>query len=285
MGLSGSKQTSTTKPIYSGQVEGAASDISNTLHQQLPKITGVTDQLGSLVPGLIDQYKNGDPNVNAALGFNSDVLSGKYLNSNPYLEGVISNLGNDVRNQTAGALGVHGNWGDSSAMADIVSRNVANAAGNMRFNNYNNGLTMMGQQASLSPTLAASKYLPVDQATNIAQAQQIPVQAAVGAGNGIGGLLGQYTNQTTKSKQGIGSMLLNAAAAAAQAYASCDVRLKENIRAVGKTDEGLPIYSFNYKGDPEPRMGPMAQEVAIMQPENLGPEIDGYLTVKLGSVR
>jgi len=285
MGLSGSKSTSKTTPIYGKEVTGAASDISNTLHTQLPKITGVTDQLSGLVPGLLDDFKNGDPSVDAARGFNSDVLGGKYLNANPYLDQVIEATGNDVRNQTAGALGVHGNYGDSSALADIVSRNVANAAGNLRYQNYNNGLMLMGQQAGLSPTLAASKYLPIDQMTNIAQAQQIPVQAATGAGAGIGGLLGQYTNTKTKSSPGIGQMLMNAAAAAAQAYAACDARLKENIRAVGLTHGGLPLYSFNYIGDPEPRIGPLAQEVAEMQPENLGPEIDGYMTVKLAEVR
>jgi hypothetical protein len=40
-----------------------------------------------------------------------------------------------------------------------------------------------------------------------------------------------------------------------------DERLKENIKAVGKTFDGQTIHSFNYKGDPRTQIGLIAQEV------------------------
>lgn len=40
-----------------------------------------------------------------------------------------------------------------------------------------------------------------------------------------------------------------------------DRRKKENIRRVGQTDSGLPIYVYNYIGDPTKHMGVMADEV------------------------
>lgn len=46
-----------------------------------------------------------------------------------------------------------------------------------------------------------------------------------------------------------------------------DKRLKENIREVGETEKGLPIYTYNYKGDPRTQMGVMAQDVEKVQPE------------------
>ncbi len=46
-----------------------------------------------------------------------------------------------------------------------------------------------------------------------------------------------------------------------------DERLKENVRKVGKTDQGLPVYTYNYKGNPETHMGVMAQDVEKVQPE------------------
>jgi hypothetical protein len=46
-----------------------------------------------------------------------------------------------------------------------------------------------------------------------------------------------------------------------------DERLKENIREVGKTKEGLPIYTYNFKGDTMTHMGVMAQEAKKEQPD------------------
>ena len=282
MGLSSS--SSKTTPVYSKELTGAAGNITSAYNAQAPKITSVTDQLGAQAPGLIQRYQQGDPNVNAASGFNIDALGGKYLNSNPFLEGQIGRANNDIRNQAEAAGGKSGNYGDSSALADITSRNIAHNEADMRGSAYNSGLDLMNRQSAISPLLSASRYQPLDQLSGIAEAQNLPVQSAVGAGAGIGGLLGQYSN--VKNKPNMGEMYLKAAAAAAQAAAACDVRLKTDIRHVGATHEGLPLYSFRYHGDDEPRIGPMAQEVAVMQPENLGPEThDGYMTVKLGSVR
>jgi hypothetical protein len=61
-----------------------------------------------------------------------------------------------------------------------------------------------------------------------------------------------------------------------------DVRLKENIKRVGKTDEGLGVYTYNYKGDDTPQMGVMAQEVAVKKPEALGPTVNGFMSVRYG---
>ncbi|MGJ3630112.1 hypothetical protein AB5I41_30940 [Sphingomonas sp. MMS24-JH45] len=88
MGLSGSKQTSTSKPVlYGSQIEGAANNVNAAYGAQSGKITGITDQLSTLVPGLVEQYKaGGDATTRAATGYNTDVLNGKYLSGNPYLE-------------------------------------------------------------------------------------------------------------------------------------------------------------------------------------------------------
>jgi hypothetical protein len=57
-----------------------------------------------------------------------------------------------------------------------------------------------------------------------------------------------------------------------------DMRLKEDIRLVGRTFDGLNVFTFHYKGDPVVRMGVMAQEVLKVHPEAVT-EIDGYLAV------
>jgi hypothetical protein len=45
-----------------------------------------------------------------------------------------------------------------------------------------------------------------------------------------------------------------------------DERVKEDVRAVGETDDGQTVYQFRYKGSPLMQMGLMAQEVEKKKP-------------------
>jgi hypothetical protein len=58
-----------------------------------------------------------------------------------------------------------------------------------------------------------------------------------------------------------------------------DRRLKENIKRIGKADNGIPLYLYNYIGETEPRIGPMADEVEKVKPEAVG-EFGGFKTVR-----
>ena len=49
-----------------------------------------------------------------------------------------------------------------------------------------------------------------------------------------------------------------------------DKRMKENIKPIGKTFDGQTVYSYNYKGDHQTRMGLIAQEVEKHHPEAVG---------------
>lgn len=49
-----------------------------------------------------------------------------------------------------------------------------------------------------------------------------------------------------------------------------DKRMKENIKAIGKTFDGQTIHSFNYKGDPRTQIGLIAQEVEDHKPHAVG---------------
>jgi hypothetical protein len=53
-----------------------------------------------------------------------------------------------------------------------------------------------------------------------------------------------------------------------------DKRAKENIRKIGHLNDGQPIYRFNYKGDPQTRVGMIAQEVEKVNPDAVH-EING----------
>lgn len=46
-----------------------------------------------------------------------------------------------------------------------------------------------------------------------------------------------------------------------------DRRVKDDVKEIGKTHDGLPIYSYKYKGDDATRIGLMAQDVEKKHPE------------------
>lgn len=75
--------------------------------------------------------------------------------------------------------------------------------------------------------------------------------------------LGAYQQQQQQSSGilgglfGLGSKLIGLS----------DASTKENIRRVGSLDNGLPIYSYNYKGDGMTHIGLIAQEVEQVNPE------------------
>jgi hypothetical protein len=60
---------------------------------------------------------------------------------------------------------------------------------------------------------------------------------------------------------------------------SSDVRVKENVRRVGTTVFGLPLYHFRYIGQPETYEGVMAQEVLKVMPRAVSVGADGFYRV------
>lgn len=87
----------------------------------------------------------------------------------------------------------------------------------------------------------------------------------------------------TQPGGGAGSIFGNAMGLAGlglQAYSAfSDVRLKENIHRVGQTDDGQNLYFYNYKGDPTPQVGLMAQEVEQIKPDAVVEHPSGYKVV------
>jgi len=138
------------------------------------------------------------------------------------------------------------------------------------------GLGTNAQQAGLAGAQAQLGAGQVQQQTQQAglqalynqfqQKQGYPFQVAqylAGIAEGTGGLSGNQTTQTTTGGGG---------------FFSSDKRLKENIEKVGKTNDGQPIYRYNYKGDPNTQMGLLAQDVEKKHPEAVG-LAGGYKTV------
>lgn len=78
--------------------------------------------------------------------------------------------------------------------------------------------------------------------------------------------LGAY-NQGQANKSALMGDLFGLGGTLGAAWILSDRRAKENIEKVGKLNNGLPVYLYNYKGDDTPQIGVMAQDVEKENPE------------------
>ena len=279
MGISSS--SSKTTPVYDKQVLGAADTLTGAYNTQAPKIAAVSDQVTGMLPGLMSRFQNGDPALNATRDYITSTLSGNPQH-NPYLDQMIGQTNNDVANTTAAHLGTRGLTG-GTVMQDILSRNLAQNETGLRYTDYANAQQQRAQAAGMGAGASAAQSGLISPVLDAAQAAMLPMQAASGYAGGINGLLGQYTNNRTSNPWG--PSLLQGIGTIGAGFAMSDVNAKTDITRIGQTDAGLPLYSFRYHGDPTFRIGPMAQEVEVMQPHAMGPDVGGFKTVYYGEVR
>lgn len=88
--------------------------------------------------------------------------------------------------------------------------------------------------------------------------------------------LGAY-NQKMNNYNAMMGGLFSTAGNAAMMFS--DERLKENINEIGETNDGQPLYSYNYKGDDKPQIGLMAQDVLKRDPSAVARHKSGFLMV------
>lgn len=275
MGLSKSKTKTTNTPWAPAQpaiLHGLQAGV-DTYDKNQPALQGYATQqaasYGRLAPGA-------EQGIMGAQGLVNRTISGDYLNGNPYLDKMLAQTREDTTNSVNGQFEGAGRYGGGMHAA-ILAREIAKAEDAARYQNYaaerQNQIGAIGQASGL---MAGSQSL----LNNAAELPWIGVGALNGnvrqASNG-------YGTQTQTSSPNWGSLLMQSAANAAGAFAGSDRRLKENIEQVGTLPNGLNIYEWNYRDgmdQPEGRFrGVMADEVAIIAPELLGPTVNGYQTV------
>jgi hypothetical protein len=98
------------------------------------------------------------------------------------------------------------------------------------------------------------------------------------------------SNAASKAASNAAANAASKAAANAAANAArninipSDVRLKQDIVAIGRTSDGLTLYRYRYIGDRTFYVGVMAQEVAERWPDAVARREDGYLEVDYGKL-
>lgn len=113
-----------------------------------------------------------------------------------------------------------------------------------------------------------------------------------GLGLNVGQLLSGAGGKSYSASQGTGQGsssnnegILGGLGTVASMFAMSDRRLKEDIVHVDTLHDGLKVYQFKYKGsDDGIQVGVMADEVAELRPDALGPVIDGYASVNYDKI-
>jgi len=163
MGISGGS----TSRSGSGQkwaqpiAQNTANEATSVYNANKPSQQAITDQVQSLIPGLVNKYQAGDPNVTAATNYGSNVLGGQYLGGNPFattngnistwngfqanpninpngfLDSIINTTNQDVKNNVASGFGSRGSFG-GTAYINALTRGLASNESGLRYNDANN---------------------------------------------------------------------------------------------------------------------------------------------------
>lgn len=176
---------------------------------------------------------------------------------------------------------------ESRFVADTAARGQDLAAGAANFNNELRANAAQNRALAFNLPGSSSFVMPQQSATpslnfmNPASLQTNPNAFQYQMGN-----WGPTTTTTNRrdslmsSMGGIGQMASGVGAGIGALAMFSDERLKTDVKRIGTTDAGLPLYRYFYKGDATPRVGPMAQETARLFPDAVRRhKRSGYLVV------
>lgn len=214
------KSSSTTDPSKYAQpyITGAANGLQSAVAGNAPNLANISGAISAQLPQLGQQALGPNPDLQAAQTYNQNVLGGQYLNQpNPDMEAMIQNTNNDVTNQVNGEFGLAGRTGSGAQTGVLTNRLAQNDAG-IRYQNYAAERANQQQAASQAPNLFSSQFAGIPGYSLLAgQGASLPYLGAQTLASGTAGLMSPYTTKT--DSQGLGSYLMNAAQAAAAAYA------------------------------------------------------------------
>lgn len=296
--MGGGGGTKSSSKSYSGSAQKwatpfartGASSVQSVFDQNQPGLQAMTNLAQKdLVPSLMEKFRQTGQTAGQGNDWNSRVLSGEFLEGNPYLEQIIGQSRRGVMDAANSNFSLSGRYG-SGAHNQVLGRELADMESQMRFQNYGTEMDRMGQTA-----LAAQGANVADNTQLLASlglAAELPQTGTNNLANALGALFNGGSTKSTSSTSGPGLLggLLGAGASIGSALiAKCDARLKENITLNHVDPDGLAYYDFTYKpgfGLPEGKMVnlPMAQDVAVLRPHALGPVVDGFMTIYPGKL-
>ena len=269
----GKPKSSSTSFSGSGQAwaqpyaTAGAGSVQSVYNQAQPGLQGLTDLTQkSLVPAITGKFNAGLEGADAARSYNMNVLQSPW-GSNPQLEAMIGQQRRSVSDEANGLFARSGRYG-SGAHQDLLTRNLGDMESNLRYNDY---FTEMQRRSQAADSLTGANQQEFNQSlAGVGMGAELPYTGANNLANSLGSLFSGGTEKSkSKGASPIWGAIGAAAGAAASAGAASDRRLKKDIVEVGELPNGLKVYDFRYRSDPEEvtYRGVMADEVKDKVPE------------------
>lgn len=164
------------------------------------------DTYGRLAPGA-------EQGIMGAQGLVNDTLAGRYLQGNPYLDGMINQTKENVANDVLSRYSSAGRYGSAYGMGELT-RQLANAENNARFQNY------AMERGYQNDAIGQAQNLMGGSQGLLNNAAELP-WIGVGALNGnVRNASGGYGTTTTKQTGGLGQLLGGLAGAGLSGWAT-----------------------------------------------------------------
>ena len=211
MGLSKSKTTTKNEPWKAAQpyILKGLEQSGQVFDQQQPTLNKYSemqmDTYGRVAPGA-------EQGIMGSQGLVNDTLSGKYLNGNPYIDGMLAktreNVSGNVNSQFSGS----GRYGSDYHTGEMT-RQLADAENSMRFQNYGQ------ERAYQNDAVGQAQGLMNGSQGLLNNAAELP-WIGVGALNGnVRQASNGYGTTKTSSSPGIGQMIGGLAGTALSSWA------------------------------------------------------------------
>lgn len=198
--------------------QSAVNQVQGVVNQNQPGLQQLTDLTrNQVVNPLLGKFQSSLGTAGQANGYNSDVLSGKYMGGNPYLAQMLGQANRDVTNNVNSQFEMSGRYG-SDAHGYGLARGMADSENGLRYQNYSDEMNRMGQSATNATrdnTVDISSLL-----SSIGAGAQMPYTGVSNLANSLGALFsgGTEKSESTGAKPGLLDYLAQAAGNAAAAY-------------------------------------------------------------------
>lgn len=174
-------------------------------------------------------------------------------------------------------------WQIPFQRAQMVGSAAANV-GNLNAQGLQNQIALRNQPLNEAGALLTGNMVQTPQLMNTPQTQVAPTDVIGSTMGAYNGQMQAYNAQQQQKSAALGGMYgLGGAGLMAAGMAFSDRRLKTDIRRIGQTDGGTPLYQYRYKGTTGPQIGVMAQELMKKQPEAVH-KLGGFYAVNYDMV-
>ena len=240
-----------------------------------PHINALTGQANANLANLSSMGQKYGATAGKGNAFTSDVIGGKFMSGNPYIRNIMGQMGEQIIGDVGSQFSSAGRYG-SGAYTGTLADSLSDAYGQLLYGNYSD--EMNRRMAATGMANDAQAANAQQQLAQMALAAEIPYTGMNNMANSLGALFSGGTEQS-QSKQTGPSPIWGAVGAGlgAAGMALSDRRLKVDIVKVGTFDDGLGVYDFSYRDDPEGTRyrGVMADEVKELRPQAYIPNFDG----------